>query len=491
MAYKIYNSPKDLQKSSLYDFRVENDSAFVHEVRVSAVPFNRHWPGKQRSTDQTEIAALVAFGIDSPVNINVISERKFKKAEIRPSSKNIIPKIEGNKLMFTLKEPGQYTLELDGKKQALHIFADPIKDYGINSDSADTLYFGAGVHEVGHIEMHSGQTLYIDEGAVVYGEIHAIDADNIKIIGNGILDHSKEGCNLDISANNVLVDPPRPSPLVLEYCNNVQIDGIIIRDPCFLAVRPICCENVIINNVKITGCWRYNSDGMDFINSTNCKVTNCFVRTFDDSLCLKGFYFPNQGCMFHNGKTYDTMDNVVYENCIVWNEWGKALEIGVDLCAKEIKNCAFKNCEIIHCDGGVVMDITNIDYARIHNILFENIRAEYDDVIQCPEIQTDDAHVYKENPESSYMPPLFTSFIFFDSIYSHNGTVRGKINGIRLKNIYVTAKQMPVSYITGFNETNNISDVSIDGLYFNGEKVESLSKAKLEPGKFTENISIK
>jgi len=247
----------------------------------------------------------------------------------------------------------------------------------------------------------------------------------------------------------------------------------------------------MIENIKIIGCWRYNSDGIDFINSKNCIVSNSFVRTFDDSLCLKGFYFPNQGCMFHNGKTYDTMDNVVYENCIIWNEWGKALEIGIDLCAKEIKNCAFKNCEIIHCDGGVVMDITNIDYAHIHDILFENIRADYDDVIQLPALQIDDNCKYEENPESNYMPPLFTANIFFDSIYSDNGTVRGKINRIRLKNIYVTAKQMPTSYITGYDEVNNISDIKIDGLYLNGEKIDSKEKANLSTGKFTENIIVK
>ena len=39
----------------------------------------------------------------------------------------------------------------------------------------------------GLIELKSGQTLYVDEGAVVYGMIYAQDARDIKIMGRGIL----------------------------------------------------------------------------------------------------------------------------------------------------------------------------------------------------------------------------------------------------------------------------------------------------------------
>ena len=43
----------------------------VIATRESAVPFNRTWPGKQRTLDQTELAGLVNFSADEPVNVKV------------------------------------------------------------------------------------------------------------------------------------------------------------------------------------------------------------------------------------------------------------------------------------------------------------------------------------------------------------------------------------------------------------------------------------
>lgn len=41
------------------------------------------------------------------------------------------------------------------------------------------------------ITLTSNQTLYLDEGAVLYATVEAKDADNVRIIGRGILDNSR------------------------------------------------------------------------------------------------------------------------------------------------------------------------------------------------------------------------------------------------------------------------------------------------------------
>lgn len=38
-------------------------------------------------------------------------------------------------------------------------------------DVPDVLYYGAGQHDAGRIVMKSNQTLYLDEGAFVYGYV--------------------------------------------------------------------------------------------------------------------------------------------------------------------------------------------------------------------------------------------------------------------------------------------------------------------------------
>ena len=77
------------------------------------------------------------------------------------------------------------------------------------------MYFGPGEHDVGRIVPKSGQTIYIDSGAVVYGEIFAWDVENVTIAGRGILDHSKMQPGENLRKEDI--DPVRPSPILFQY----------------------------------------------------------------------------------------------------------------------------------------------------------------------------------------------------------------------------------------------------------------------------------
>ena len=53
-------------------------------------------------------------------------------------------------------------------------------------------YFGPGVHEVGNLELEDGETLFLDGGAVLYGSVWAIHKKNVRIVGYGVIDGSRE-----------------------------------------------------------------------------------------------------------------------------------------------------------------------------------------------------------------------------------------------------------------------------------------------------------
>ena len=418
-------------------------------ARVSAFPFNRRWPGHQRQLDQTEIIQFLSLETDEPLSFEITPAFQFENVKIRPKSLGITPVIENGTIKFTLDKPAYFTVEPCGRNRALHVFADPIAQYEIDKNDPNVIYFGKGEHDVGLIELESNQTLFIDEGAVVYACIHAIDAENIKILGRGILDNSKnkEVILFEYTAegNDTAVENAyRRHTLELEYCTNIEIDGITMRDSLVYNVRPVGCKNINIKNVKIIGCWRFNSDGIDMHNCIGVRIADCFIRTFDDAICVKGFDCYYEGdvaaevkkAMYRNGKAYDIFEDVIVEGCVIWNDWGKSLEIGAETKAEEIRNITFRNCDIIHVVAPA-LDCMNVDYADVHDVVYKDINIECDENIPTPKIQVSDAHVYEDTP-SGYMPEIIYLDIVFHHEYSRGcEDRRGKNRNFLFENIYV------------------------------------------------------
>ena len=382
MSYRLYPVIKTELVCDDYAVRINGKDVTLDTARVSAVPFNRRWPGHQRQIDQSEVVAFLSLATDEPLTFEITPKAPFERVKIRPKSLGITPEIKDGKIVFTLEKPAYFTVEPYGRNHALHIFADPISEYNVDFNDPNVIYFGAGEHDIGHIELGSNQTLFIDEGAVVYACIHAIDADNIKILGRGILDNSrnKEKILFEINAEDnqkAIKNAKRKNTVVLEYCNNIVIDGITIRDSLVYNIRPIGCSNLSIKHVKIIGCWRFNSDGIDMHNCVDVHISKCFIRTFDDSICIKGFDCYYEGdieaavrkAMYRNGKNYDVFKNVLVEDCVIWNDWGKALEIGAETKAEEIHNITFRNCDLIHLTGPA-LDCMNVDYADVHDVMY-------------------------------------------------------------------------------------------------------------------------
>ena len=499
MSVNIYPVIKTEYECNDYEVKINGEKADLNSARVSAVPFNRRWPGHQRGLEQTELINFLSISFDEPVKFEIKPNKAFENIIIRPLNLGITPEIKDGVISFTLDKPEYLSIEPYGRNNALHIFADPIKDYKIDKDSENVIYFGKGEYDIGSIELKSNQTLFIDEGAVVYACIKAIDCENIKILGHGILDNSKNKAkilfeynaeNNDCAINNAV----REHTVQIEYCENVLIDGITIRDSLVYNIRPIACKNLHINNVKIIGCWRYNSDGIDMHNCEDVLIENCFIRTYDDSICVKGFDCYYEGdvekavheAMYRNGKAYDVFKNVLVKNCTIWNDWGKCLEIGAETRAEEIKDIIFEDCNIIHVTGAV-LDCCNVDYADVHNVTYRDINVEYDDIIYCPKLQTKDSEIYI-NPDENYYPPLLDVQTFFHFEYSAGGDRRGICRDITFENIHLYGKYPPKAHFSGYDESHKTHNILIKNIYHNDNLIEKFDNNNFELCDFTENI---
>jgi len=458
MSIKIYPQTGDEIPSDDYSVKVNGEPVFVYKARVSAVPFNQVWPGYQRPIDQTEIASFAYWDMSEPVDIEVISNRPAEKVDIRPYSYNIKPAVDGNKISFQMLKPGYVTVEVNGYHYALHLFVSHIEEYKPRPDDPNVRYFGPGIHKAGRMDLKSGETIYISGGAIVHGLIRASEVSDISILGRGILDTStfeREG---------------NPGPISLYACQNVKIDGIIIRDSNVWAVTPRDCQHLAISNIKLIGFWRYNADGIDIVNSQHVTIDKCFVRSFDDSIVIKGL----------KGRRQPTGDKPVKDvkvrECVIWNDWGRALEIGAETVAPEISDISFKDCDIIR-TVHIAMDIQHGDRALIKDISFEDIRFEIDDDTPKPKFQSSRDEKYSLSENEKYCPQLFV-LIIRENNYSQDKE-RGQIQNILFKNISVTGKCFPSSYFVGYDSDHDVRDVTIENLRVNGKLITNAEDAHL------------
>ncbi len=192
-----------------FDVEINGEKCEARECRVSAIPFNRPWPGKQRSIDQTESAGYISFYADEEVTIKVKSKKEFKDAKIRPVSKGITPIVSEDEDSFKLKEFGSYVLELDGTHNVLHIFYNEYKEYPGAKNA--TYYFGHGIHFPMIINLKDNDTVYVDKEAIVFASIFTKGAKNVKIFGGGVIggfadmhDITFENLNIELQNDTML-----------------------------------------------------------------------------------------------------------------------------------------------------------------------------------------------------------------------------------------------------------------------------------------------
>jgi hypothetical protein len=489
--------PKDEPESIQYTVFLNGSPVKLYDARVSAMPYNTVWPGQQRPLSQTELAPFFSFEANEPVTVCITAGHDFNEVTVRPISKRIKAFTEGRNIEFVLRNTGQYTVELDGFHCALHIFSNPIADFGVSPGDEDVIYFGPGIHRMRLFEIKSHQTVYIDAGAVVYGSILAMNSTDVKIVGYGILDDSYEQryddtyllpddfdseINTDDEIRTVLARKKVLNGCIRFYrCQNSLIKGIICRDSSTFTVIPANCDNIVIDNLKAIGMWRYNSDGIDLFNSANCVIQNCFLRNFDDCMVIKGI------C----GWDHRNNENIIVRSCVIWCDWGRALEIGAETCAPEYRNIIFEDCDIIH-GSSVNLDIQHHNRADIHLIVFQNIRIEYTKY-QLSDVYQHDMNAPYNPPEPVRYPlimatPVLNSALFMKKIE------HGRTHDIIFRDIYVIKDDdvpMPPSSFTGFSPVNNVYNIMIDGLYVNGMRLTDREEANLFLNEFADNIILK
>lgn len=499
---KVYDVVKTQDVCEDYEVYVNGKRAELNTARVSAYPFNRRWPGHQRQIEQTELINFLSMEADEEVLLEIRPKTPSLSVRIRPRDLNAETTVSADgTIKMKVKEAAQFTVEPYGKSRALHVFIDPPANYGVDFEDENVLYFGAGEHDVGDLYLKSGQTLFIDEGAVVYATIFALHVENVKILGRGILDNSKNKEKILYEANvsgsiAAVQNATRENTLNFLCCKNVEIDGITIRDSLVYNIDCMSSENVRVNNIKVIGCWRFNSDGVHFSNCTDASLTNSFLRTYDDSICVRGFANYEYARFLNDEKQEDLSfecKNITINNCVVWNDWGKNLQIGTETLSNEIKNVTFENCKLIHTTG-MALTMWVVDNAFVHDVTFKNIAVEYDEYMLKGAIQNSDSDVYTDSYDTNYAGFLVNFRLSWYFEYSMVKTAEelGRISGVKIEDLRLYAVQKPKFGFYGASKTSKCENIELKDVYWNDEKISvEFFERQCEKNEFAENIELK
>ena len=266
------------------------------------------------------------FDFSGTVDIEIKSVFPMSQTQILPNRFGFQPDVKDDSVTFKADQPFRISVEPNGRIKPLLLFGNEMETDIPDAGDPNVLYFGPGVHRPGKIDVTSNKTVYIAGGAVVKGCIYA-HGENITVRGRGILGGEES---------------PRfkgPGPYLLTYSavRQGEIRDIIIRNPWSWTAVVYDGSDVVIDGLKICGTRMLNDDALDLVNSFNIVVRNCFFRTQDDSIAIKGISATKTSC-----------ENIFIENCQFWTDVANIYRIGYECDANTMRNIVSRHIDVLH-----------------------------------------------------------------------------------------------------------------------------------------------
>jgi polygalacturonase len=215
-----------------------------------------------------------------------------------------------------------------------------------------TVNFPPGSYLTGTIFLKSNVTLNLDAGATLLGSgdladypattpknapsrtnsynirslIYAEDLDKIGITGRGTLDGNGS------FYRDRRHDGNRPLIFRCINCRDVRIENITMTNSGFWNQHYLFCERVVVRGIRVWNHTTYNVDGIDIDGCRDFVLTDSFIDSDDDAVCLKST--SERPC-----------ENVLVSNCVVSSHCN-AIKFGTDSTGGFL-NIAITNCSIV------------------------------------------------------------------------------------------------------------------------------------------------
>ncbi|WP_340114624.1 glycoside hydrolase family 28 protein [Maribellus mangrovi] len=313
-----------------------------------------------------------------------------------------------------------------GNEKATEVINEAIQTASVQGGG--TIFFPAGNYLTGPIHLASNITLHLEAGAYIQFSdnfddylpyvkvryegyfmktfsplIYANGAKNIAIKGEGTIDGNggvwwaavrqtmnfkHEGDReVDLTPyqefwadeNRELVGTKyekahffRPPFIQFIECENVDIEGITIKNSPFWTVNPVGCNDVRVHGITISNPHDgYNTDGVNPSSCSNVRISDCFISVGDDCVTIKSG-------RDEFGRDYGKpCENITVTNCVMLSGHGGVV-IGSEM-SGGVKNVTISNCVFDGTDNGIRLKSARgrggvVENIRVNNIVMRDIQ---------------------------------------------------------------------------------------------------------------------
>ena len=394
-------------------------------------------------------AGIAAFGLAGPAEVRVTYKKTVKSAEVLPSARKIAASVDGNQITFTVKEPRNLVLNVNGDiDHPLCLFANPIDLNPPSPADPQVDFYAAG--QVQQFRKTQKKRIYIEGGAVVKGAI---------VLGSGTT----------LSGYGMLLTDINTNPLKSWSARDIAVQGIIVYNfgPglhkqgnwSYLAYAT---SNLTVDNVKFFNVF-YGEDGIDPNGACHdVTIKNCFFHLGDDCIAIKASSWQSNGNIPHD---------ITVANNVFWQDrYGNPIHIGNETWStqtlsglKIVDNYVVRAlAEPIQFPRGALISIEAAQGATIDGMLIDGLHIEHADT------------------------PRLLNF----SVTEHETSKGlGAVRNVTIKNVDVKGPWMP-SELAGLDGDHAIENLTLEGLRSNGAELTTPAEAKLHLATFVKHVTV-
>lgn len=373
-------------------------------------------------------SSVARFDFAGTVQVAVTSAKGAVGAvRVRPLSYEIPVAVAGDAISFTLTEPCDLSIEIDGDIfDNLHLHASPLETWCPEPDDADVIWFGPGLHTAPDdvLTVPDGKTVYLAGGAVLTSRVEFAGVGSGRLLGRGVLWNS-------------------PGGVTVAHSSDVEIDGVLVLNPTGYAITVGQSRRVTIRGVHGYShvVW---GDGIDVFSSEDVLIDRVFLRTSDDCVAVYGHRWGYRG----------GTRNIVVRDSTLWADVAHPVNIGT------------------HGDPDHPEVIEDLVFARVVVLDHREPQMDYQGCFALN--PGDDVLIRRVRIQDVQVEDFRQGQLIFMKVTenaAYNSRVGRGIEEVYIRNLTYEGSRANPSVLIGYDAEHAIRDVTFQNLVVNGKAV--------------------